>query len=62
VHQAEVTVANSQANVTYSGSIPGVAGMYQVDFLVPDNAPSGDLELRVTVDGARSNAVTLPVR
>ncbi len=62
VHQAEVTVANTPAKVAYSGSIPGVAGMYNIDFLVPQHAPTGALELRVTIDGARSNAVTLPVR
>lgn len=61
-HPAEVTVADIPATVTYSGSVPGVAGMYEVDFLVPEDAPSGDLELRVSIHGAESNAVTLPVR
>ena len=62
VHSAEVTVADIPATVTYSGSVPGVAGMYEVDFLVPEDAPSGNLELRVRIHGAVSNAVTLPVR
>ena len=61
VYPAEVTVGGLPATVIYSGSVPGVAGMYQVDFVVPDNAPGGDLELRVTVHGATSNRVELPV-
>jgi len=62
VHPAEVTVGDIPATVAYSGSVPGVAGMYEVDFLVPEGAPSGDLELRVSIHGAESNAVKLPVR
>lgn len=62
LHQAAVTVGNIPATVTYSGSIPGVAGMYEVDFLVPEDVPSGAQELRITIHGVHSNAVTLPVR
>ena len=61
VYQAQVTVGGRPATVNYSGSVPGVAGMYQVDFVVPDDAPSGDLELQVTIHGATSNVVKLPV-
>ena len=62
VHFPSVTVGGAAASVTYSGSLPGVVGVDQVQFTVPRNARPGDLDLTVTVHGAASNAVTIPVR
>ena len=61
-HAPSVTLDGVPAAVAYAGSISGVAGMSQVEIAVPGDAPAGDLELKVTVHGATSNAVTLPVR
>jgi hypothetical protein len=37
-----VTIGDIAAQVTFSGLAPGFAGLYQVNALVPDAAPSGD--------------------
>ena len=44
------------ASVTYAGQAPGLAGVYQINVLLPDDTPSGDLELAVEVDGFRSQS------
>ena len=60
-HQPVVMVGGKEAAVDYSGSAPGMVGIYQVDFILPDALPSGELGLHVTVHGATSNVVKLPV-
>ncbi len=62
VHWPEVSVGGAPAEVSYSGSVPGLVGMYQVRFVVPAAAPSGLADLMVTVHEASSNTVSLPVR
>lgn len=62
VHWPEVSVGDAPAEVTYSGSVPGLVGMYQVRFVVPAGAPSGLADLTVAMHGATSNTVPLPVR
>ena len=61
-HPHSVTVGGLQAIVEYAGSLPGAAGLYQVDFVVPSNLSSGNWDLQVTVHGSPSNVVQLPVR
>ncbi len=41
---------------------PGLVTVYQINFTVPDDIRSGELELRVTTDGVTSSPVFLPVR
>ena len=45
----------------FAGLTPGLAGLYQIDFLVPAGTPDGDLQLIVSQSGTASNAVILPV-
>jgi uncharacterized protein (TIGR03437 family) len=45
----------------FAGLTPGLAGLYQIDFLVPAGTPDGDLQLSVSQSGVASNAVILPV-
>jgi uncharacterized protein (TIGR03437 family) len=49
-------VAVDQANVLYVGVTGGNAGLYQVNFVVPQNAPSGDQAVVLTVGGVPSPA------
>lgn len=56
-----VTVGGRPAMVEYAGSLPGAAGLYQVDFVVPSDLSGGDWDLQVIVHGAPSNTVKLPV-
>ena len=62
VHAPEVTVGGVGASVTYSGSLPDVAGMSQIEFVVPAGLPSGTAELAVSLHGAHSNTVSLAVQ
>ena len=59
--ESTVTVASQNATVKFSGLTPEVSGLYQIDFQVPANASSGDLNLVVTQNGVASNTTKLPV-
>jgi uncharacterized protein (TIGR03437 family) len=58
-----VTIGGAAATVTYSGLAPGFAGLYQVNALVPDGAPTGDsVSLVISIGGVQSNTVTIAVQ
>jgi uncharacterized protein (TIGR03437 family) len=58
-----VTIGGAAAKVTYSGLAPGFAGLYQVNALVPDDAPSGNsVNLVLSIGGVQSNTVTIAVQ
>ena len=57
-----VSVGGETANILYAGLAPTLIGVYQIDFQVPADAPSGDLSLSVTQGGVVSNSAVLPVR
>ncbi len=40
--------------VTYAGHAPGLAGVYQVNLLLPGDIPAGDPEIFVEIEGLRS--------
>jgi len=42
------------AFLTYAGHAPGLAGVYQINLLLPGDTPAGDLEISVEVDGLQS--------
>jgi uncharacterized protein (TIGR03437 family) len=59
-----VTLGGVPAQVTFSGlgPAPGNPGLYQVNALVPANAPSGDaVPLSLSIGNAVSNTVTIAV-
>ncbi len=58
------TVGGQPATVSFAGEAPGlVSGVLQVNVQVPDNAPSGDLPLVISVGGISSQpGVTVSVR
>lgn len=61
----QVTVGGQQAEILYAGAAPhAVAGLLQVNFRVPANAPTGDaVPLVLTVGSSRSpDGVTMAVR
>ncbi len=58
-----VTIGGQPANVTFWGLAPGFVGLYQVNALVPDNAPVGDaVPLVVTQGNIASNTVTIAIQ
>jgi hypothetical protein len=59
----QVIVGGRLAQVLYFGAAPGYPGYYQVNFVVPDGAPTGPVvSVRLTYVGRSSNAVTIGVR
>ncbi|HEV3197194.1 MAG TPA: PQQ-dependent sugar dehydrogenase [Bryobacteraceae bacterium] len=57
-----VALAGLVCEVQYAGLAPGLVGVYQVNFRVPANAPSGSGDLVVTAGAASSPTVKAPVQ
>jgi uncharacterized protein (TIGR03437 family) len=58
-----VTLGGAAAEVTFSGLVPGLTGLYQVNALVPASAPTGaTVPLVITIGGVTSNTVTIAVQ
>lgn len=58
---ATVTLDSQNAFIVYAGLTPTGIGLYQIDFTVPMNARSGNLNVIVTQNGVSSNTAILPV-
>ncbi|HYM10190.1 MAG TPA: beta-propeller fold lactonase family protein [Bryobacterales bacterium] len=50
------------ASVRFSGLAPGFSGLYQINFDVPQSAPSGSVSVNVAAAGHISNTVKLAVQ
>jgi uncharacterized protein (TIGR03437 family) len=59
--QPGVTVNNQTAQIQFAGLTPGAIGLYQINFVVPENVPAGSLSLSVSQGATNANATTLPV-
>lgn len=57
----KVTLDGQDVIPQFAGLTPGSVGLYQINFQVPVNAKSGDLNLVVTQNGVSSNVTKLPV-
>jgi uncharacterized protein (TIGR03437 family) len=57
-----VTVNGEQAVIGFAGLTPLSVGLYQINFTVPADAPSGALKLVVSQGGAQSNTSTIVVQ
>ena len=48
--------------IFYAGVAPGFAGLYQINLLLGDDVPTGDVEVVVEVDGIQSQlGMTIPI-
>jgi uncharacterized protein (TIGR03437 family) len=61
LNTAEATIDGQPAEVVFAGLAPGFVGLYQVNFLVPENARSGLLALVFRIEGRSSPVVLIPV-
>ncbi len=57
-----LTIAGQEAQIFFAGLTPGLVGLYQINFQVPENAPSGEQELIVDQSGAMSNMTTIAIQ
>ena len=58
----KLTLNGTDAPILFAGLTPGLVGLYQVNFLVPENAPDGNLELVIDQDSDQSNKSLLQVK
>jgi uncharacterized protein (TIGR03437 family) len=56
-----LTLNGENTTVSFSGLIPGLVGVYQVNFAIPADAPNGDLTLSLVENAFTSNSGLLPV-
>jgi minor extracellular serine protease Vpr len=57
-----VTLGGVNLPVSFSGLAPGFVGLYQVNALLPADAPTGSQQLVITIGGISSAPATLPVQ
>jgi uncharacterized protein (TIGR03437 family) len=57
-----VSIGGVPAQVVFSGMTPGVVGLYQINAVVPQNAPTGNQQLGVSIGGVTAKTTTLPVQ
>jgi uncharacterized protein (TIGR03437 family) len=58
-----VYIGGSQASIAFTGLAPGLAGLYQMNVVVPDTAPSGaNASLEVEGGGSRTIQAEIPIR
>jgi uncharacterized protein (TIGR03437 family) len=56
-----LTLDGQAADVRFAGLTPGGVGLYQINFLVPANARSGNLDVEITQQGVKANTTKLLV-
>jgi uncharacterized protein (TIGR03437 family) len=56
-----ITIGSEPVPFVFAGLTPGLAGLYQINLQIPDDANDGDLPLVVTQAGVQGTAVLLPV-
>jgi uncharacterized protein (TIGR03437 family) len=57
-----VTIGGVAAQVLFSGLTPGSIGLYQIDVVVPPNAPAGVQPLVIAQNGVWSAPANLPIQ
>jgi uncharacterized protein (TIGR03437 family) len=57
-----VTIGGLLASVPFSGLAPDLAGVYQVNIVIPQNAPSGASSLVVSLGGVSSPSVPISIQ
>jgi uncharacterized protein (TIGR03437 family) len=62
VSAPSLTIDGNPAVISFAELQPGMVGLYQVGFIVPQEAKSGDLTLVLSQDGQPGNAGVLPVK
>jgi len=62
VNPVQVTYGGSAtATPAYAGLAPNYAGLYQINVLIPQNAPTGNVPVSITIQGHVSNNVEMAI-
>ena len=56
-----VSIAGISAPVTFSGLAPAFVGLYQINFQLPTDVPTGDQSLTLSANQVTSNPVTISI-
>jgi uncharacterized protein (TIGR03437 family) len=62
VAHTSVTVGGAPATVSFSGLAPGFVGLYQINVEIPKGLTAKNQPVLVTISGASSKPVLLPVK
>lgn len=57
-----VQIAGRGAQVLFSGLAPGIVGLYQVNVIVPSDAPAGLQPVNLSIGGVAARATSIPVQ
>jgi uncharacterized protein (TIGR03437 family) len=57
-----VSVGGLNADIGYNGLAPTLIGLYQINFTVPQDSPTGSVDVIVNSGGVASNVAKLEVR
>jgi uncharacterized protein (TIGR03437 family) len=58
----KVTLGGVPAPLLYAGLAPGFVGLYQINIQVPDNVPSGNTSLVISMGGTDTAPMVVPIR
>jgi uncharacterized protein (TIGR03437 family) len=58
----QVILNHKRCQVSFSGLVPGLVGVYHVDFSVPQDAASGNLQIYIQSPTVNSAIALLPIR
>ena len=62
-HQPSITLGGTPAPVSFAGQAPGFVGLNQVNFQIPNTAPTGDaVAISLTIAGIKSNTATIAIQ
>jgi uncharacterized protein (TIGR03437 family) len=57
-----VKIGGAKANVSFSGLAPGFVGLYQINAVIPSGLKTGNQPVVLSMEGASSSSVLLPVQ
>jgi uncharacterized protein (TIGR03437 family) len=55
-------IGGQPATVGYSGLVPTLPGLYQINVVVPTNIPAGSQNITIAVGSATGPTLTLPLQ
>ena len=57
----EVRIGGQKTRVLFSGLAPGLTGVWQINVLIPEDAPAGELPVTISYEGDELTSVSIRV-